>query len=169
MPIDMETLGEPDAIGGHPGSDEGGPMALDAVPTTADAHRVAESTAPAPRPRILVVDDSEDMRTLLREVLELQGYEVVTAGSSGRALTLMTQRRPDLVITDLMMPGMSGFSLRSIMLRRPELADVPVVILSAYWARPGETLDAVAVLAKPVNLDRLLESVRSGLGLDDQG
>jgi len=99
------------------------------------------------------------MRTLLREVLEPRGYEVSTAASSGQALTLMTKRVPDLVITDLMMPGMSGFSLRSLMLRRAELAAVPVIVLSAYWARPGETLDAVAVLTKPVNLDTLLESI----------
>jgi CheY-like chemotaxis protein len=114
-------------------------------------------------PLVLVVDDSEDMRQLLREVLATRGYEVVTAGSSGRALTLMMRRVPDLVITDLMMPGMSGFSLRSLMLRRPELAAVPVIVLSAYWARPGETLDAVAVLTKPINLDRLLEAVERGL------
>ncbi len=119
-------------------------------------------TAPA-APLVLVVDDSDDMRQLLREVLASQGYEVLTAGSSGRALTLMTRRVPDLVITDLMMPGMSGFSLRSLMLRRPQLAGVPVIVLSAYWARPGETLDAVAVLTKPINLDRLLEAVERGL------
>lgn len=115
------------------------------------------------RPFILVVDDSADMRTLLREVLEPRGYEVQTAGSSGSALSLMNQRVPDLVITDLMMPGMSGFSLRSLMLRRAELAAVPVIILSGYWARPGETLDAVAVLTKPVNLDRLIENVERAL------
>ena len=127
---------------------------------------------PAPEPvegqraasaRILVVDDSDDMRQLLRDVLEMRGYEVETAASSGRALTLMTQRTPDLLITDLMMPGMSGFSLRALMLRRTELADVPVIVLSAYWARPSETLDAVAVLSKPINLDRLLQTVDDAL------
>ncbi len=120
------------------------------------------STGPQ-RPHVLVVDDSADMRALLREVLEPRGFEVETASSSGRALTLMTRRVPDLVITDLMMPGMSGFSLRSIMLKRAELATVPVIVLSAYWARPGETLDAVAVLEKPVNLDHLVEAVERAL------
>jgi CheY-like chemotaxis protein len=120
-------------------------------------------------PLVLVVDDAEDMRHLLREVLAARGYEVATAGSSGRALTIMTRRVPDLVITDLMMPGMSGFSLRSLMLRRPELAAVPVIVLSAYWARPGETLDAVAVLTKPINLDRLLEAVKRGLAARTAG
>lgn len=49
------------------------------------------------------------------------------------------------------------------MLRRAELASIPVIVLSAYWPRPGETLDAVAVLSKPVNLDRLIESVAAAL------
>lgn len=82
------------------------------------------------------------------------------ATTTSSALRLMTRRRPDLVITDLLMPGMSGFSLRASMLRRPELAGVPVIVLSAYWRRPGETLDAIDVLPKPLNVDRLLESVR---------
>ncbi len=144
----MNHVGDPDALPGHRRPPE-------PVGPTAPA-------APA-GPLLLVVDDSDDMRQLLREVLASQGYEVLTAESSGRALTLMTRRVPDLVITDLMMPGMSGFSLRSLMLRRPELSSVPVIVLSAYWARPGETLDAVAVLTKPINLDRLLEAVDRGL------
>jgi CheY-like chemotaxis protein len=134
----------------------------DAVTGARHAPEPAGGALPA-RPLVLVVDDSAAMRELLREVLESRGHEVITAGSSGRALTLMTRRVPDLVITDLMMPGMSGFSLRSLMLRRPELAPVPVIVLSAYWARPSETLDAVAVLTKPINLDRLLEAVDRGL------
>lgn len=134
----------------------------DAVAASRRAPQPVGSGVPA-RPLVLVVDDSDDMRELLREVLESRGHEVITAGSSGRALTLMMRRVPDLVITDLMMPGMSGFSLRSLMLRRPELASVPVIVLSAYWARPSETLEAVAVLTKPINLDRLLEAVDRGL------
>lgn len=124
---------------------------------------IPDAPAGARRPVVLVVDDSADMRGLLREALAPRGYEVVTAASSRKAFTLMTERVPDLVITDLMMPGMSGFALRSLMLRRVELAAVPVIVLSAYWARPGETLDAVAVLRKPVDLGQLLETVEGAL------
>ena len=119
------------------------------------------------RPFILAVDDSEHMRSLLRDVLRSAGYEVTVAGTGERALRLMTRRRPDLVITDLLMPGMSGFSLRATMLRRPELAGVPVIVLSAYWRKPGETLDAADVLPKPLNVDRLLESVSRLLRPDE--
>lgn len=119
-----------------------------------------------PRPLVLAVDDSVDMRNLLGDVLGAAGYEVARVPSAARALSFMSDRIPDLVITDLLMPGMSGFSLRAEMLRRPSLAQVPVIILSGYWHRPSETLDASAVLTKPLNIDSLLESVRRLTGTE---
>ena len=115
--------------------------------------------ADSDRPVILVVDDSRDMREVVHEILDAAGYEVMEASSGARALETMSRRRPDLVITDLLMPGMSGFTLRAEMLRRPELVSVPVIVLSGYWQRPGETLDAVDALPKPISVDRLLASV----------
>ena len=111
------------------------------------------------RHRILVVDDSPDMRDVLQQVLVPAGYEVTGVPSGARALAHMSKELPDLVITDLLMPGMSGFTLRAAMLRRPELARIPVVILSGYWQRPSETLEAAAVLPKPLNIDVLLDTV----------
>ena len=118
------------------------------------------------QPYVLVVDDSPEMCELLAELLEHEGYQVRTVGSGGRALTEMIARPPDLLITDLFMPGMTGFSLRALMLRRPELASVPVIVLSAYWHRPSETLEVADVLTKPLNIDRLLDSVRRLLASD---
>jgi CheY-like chemotaxis protein len=119
---------------------------------------------PIRAPLVLVADDSAEMRELIREVLVREGYEVITVGSGGRALREMSIRRPDLVITDLLMPGMSGFSLRTLMLRRADLAEIPVIVLSAYWHRPSETLDVADVLTKPISTDRLIASVRRSTG-----
>lgn len=134
----------------------------------------SQPTARAPEPatrsrsrRIIVVDDAPEMRALLRDVLEYAGYEVIPAASGARAMTIMAQLVPDLVISDLLMPGMTGFSLRAAMLRTPRLAQVPVIVLSAYWQRPGETLEAGAVLSKPLNVDHLLDAVRRLLPADD--
>jgi len=118
---------------------------------------------------VLVVDDSQEMRSLIGDVLAEDGFEVRTAASGDRALSLMAERRPDLVITDLLMPGMNGFALRGEMLHRKELAQVPVVVLSAFWQRPSETLDVVDVIAKPLDLDRLLAVVRHALEGTDAG
>lgn len=112
---------------------------------------------------VLVVDDAPEMRALIGDVLTEEGFEVVAASSGGRALSLMAKRRPDLVITDLMMPGMSGFTLRGEMLRRADLARVPVVVLSAFWQRPSETHDVVDVIAKPLDLDRLVAVVNQAV------
>ena len=130
------------------------------------ATRSLDTVSPPPvapprgAPYVLVADDSGEMRSLLTDLLTDAGYEVRSVASGGRALTEMSARRPDLLITDLFMPGMTGFSLRAEMLRRPELARVPVIVLSAYWHRPSETLEVADVLAKPLNIDRLLTSVR---------
>lgn len=110
------------------------------------------------RPLVLVVDDSAAIRDLVRDVLEPDGFEVIGAASGARALSVMAERIPALVITDLLMPAMSGFALRAAMLRRAELSAIPVVILSGYWDRPRETLEAADVLSKPINIDRLRET-----------
>lgn len=113
---------------------------------------------------ILVVDDLPEMRSLIHDVLTEEHYEVITASSGGDALGVMAHRLPDLVITDLFMPGMTGFTLRGEMLRRPKLTQVPVIVLSAFWQRPSETLDVVDVLTKPLDLDRLLDAVARATG-----
>lgn len=129
-----------------------------ALMTSSDG--TTEDHEPTPgRPLVLVVDDSADMRTLIAEVLTPARYEVVGVPSGARALRFMAERIPDVMITDLFMPGMSGFTLRSTMLRRPDLAKIPVIVLSAYWHRPGETLEAVEAIPKPINIDRLLDAV----------
>ena len=111
-------------------------------------------------PLVLVADDSPDMRLLIRDLLEEVGYEVVTVATGARALSEMTARPPDLLISDLLKPGMTGYSLRALMLRRPALAGIPVIILSAYWHRPSDTLDVAEVITKPLNIDRLVDSVK---------
>ena len=118
------------------------------------------SDANQTRGLVLVVDDAVEMRELIEDLLIEEGYEVTTAQSGRHALGVLDERVPDLVITDLLMPGMDGFALRAEMLRRPDLAQVPVIVLSSFWQRPSETLDAVDVIGKPLDMDRLLRAVR---------
>jgi DNA-binding response OmpR family regulator len=86
--------------------------------------------------RILVVDDDNDIRTLLRELLERRGFEVVEAADGRHALQELYGGRPDLVLLDVGMPGMDGWTTLE---RIRELSDVPVVMLTARSAELEKT------------------------------
>jgi DNA-binding response OmpR family regulator len=86
--------------------------------------------------RILVVDDDSDIRTLLRELLERRGFEVVEAADGRHALQELYGGRPDLVLLDVGMPGMDGWTTLE---RIRELSDVPVVMLTARAAELEKT------------------------------
>lgn len=83
---------------------------------------------------ILVVEDDEDNRDILRTLLTLRGYGVVEAADGQRAVEVALAARPDLILMDLRMPVMNGLSAARAIRQRPEphLRDVPVVALSAY-------------------------------------
>jgi CheY-like chemotaxis protein len=111
---------------------------------------------------ILVVDDDEDTRKTLRMVLEAAGYEVCEARDGARALeSLRKGMRPGLILLDLMMPVVNGWEFREQQLADPALADIPVVVLSAYGdVQRTETIEADAYLGKPLALNTLLSAVR---------
>jgi CheY-like chemotaxis protein len=114
---------------------------------------------------VLVVDDDEDNRGALRDVLELRGYAVSEAANGRLALEhMLSVEEPSLVILDLEMPIMTGAELVGIMKRDPRLAAIPVVILSGSSKSdlPVEH-DVVGFLEKPCNARALLELVRKTL------
>jgi CheY-like chemotaxis protein len=107
---------------------------------------------------VMVVDDDPDIRDALKDVLELSGYGVVAFGDANDALVWLEHGgHPAVIILDLMMPGMNGWEFRAELDARPELSDVPVVVLSG--ARNDADLHVDAQLTKPVDLQVLLEQV----------
>jgi two-component system, OmpR family, phosphate regulon response regulator PhoB len=82
-------------------------------------------------PRILVVEDERDIAALVAYHLTKEGYRVRTAEAGLEALEAARSERPDLMILDLMLPGFSGYEVLSELRRRPDLAEVPVVVLTA--------------------------------------
>jgi CheY-like chemotaxis protein len=84
------------------------------------------------RYRVLVVDDEEDIRSLTSALLESQDYEVLTAADGFEALDALSQALPDLIISDLRMPRMSGFEFLSVVRRR--FPHIPVIALSGDYA-----------------------------------
>ncbi|HET6280392.1 MAG TPA: response regulator [Polyangia bacterium] len=108
---------------------------------------------------VLVVEDEEDLREMMREALELSGYAVVTAEDGQDALNkILHIEGLCLVILDLLMPVMNGWDFLEKLRERAELSSVPVVVHSSA---PSQALAGVArVLQKPLTFDRLLSVVR---------
>ena len=115
--------------------------------------------------RILVVDDIESNVRLLEAKLSAEYYEVLTACDGPTALAIAASERPDIVLLDVMMPGMDGPTLLKIMRADPELRDIPVIFMTAK-SDPQEVaqfreLSAIGVLAKPFDPMALGAQVRA--------
>jgi CheY-like chemotaxis protein len=114
--------------------------------------------------KVLVVEDDDDLRDLLMEMLELEGFETSGASNGLEALVLLrAPERPNAIVLDLMMPVMSGPEFRAEQLRDVELSRIPVVVLSAAGdgRQQAESLRASAYFAKPVDFDALFDALRS--------
>jgi CheY-like chemotaxis protein len=111
--------------------------------------------------RILVVDDDVSIRGFLAEALQDEGYEVQTAGNGQEALAALAHWRPDLILLDLMMPVMDGWAFRAKQRLLPDVADVPVIVLSATRDLPAkaEQLEPAYLFSKPFDLDALLTTI----------
>jgi CheY-like chemotaxis protein len=108
---------------------------------------------------VLVVEDEKELREMMREVLELNGYSVVTASEGQAALEAIERiEHLCLVLLDLLMPGMNGWDFFKEIRARGEYARVPVIVHSS--APSGAPQGATRVLRKPVDLERLLDVVR---------
>jgi CheY-like chemotaxis protein len=108
--------------------------------------------------RVLIVDDEADIREVVSEALSFEGHEVLTAVDGISALRACYAHSPDLVLLDLMMPGMTGWEFRAAQLRDPAIAGIPVVVVSALGR--DTRIDATGFLPKPFSLDALVEVVR---------
>ncbi len=109
--------------------------------------------------RVLVVDDDEDIRSIVAEILRDEGYEVDEAENGLEAMRQLTEREeePCLVLLDMMMPEMSGNEVLAALSRHHRLAAMPVVVLSAHAMAHAE--GARRVLRKPLSRDALLTVV----------
>ena len=108
---------------------------------------------------VLVVDDDPEIQAAIQMTLELEGYNVATAGDGRQALDRIAERLPDIVLLDLAMPVMTGWELHQHLRERG--LDIPLVYMTAALCAPIEarTHHAAGYLAKPFAMDHLLEFV----------
>ncbi len=116
---------------------------------------------------ILVVEDKETNRKLVRDVLQFKGFEVAEATSAEEGLEMARARRPALILMDIHLPGMDGFAALTHLRADPATGEIPVIALTAS-ALPDERDEILAAgfdgyETKPISLKRLEEVVRKGL------
>ena len=113
-------------------------------------------------PVILVVDDDDDCRSIIVDLLEMSGYAALSCGSAQAAVDLVRQHHPALVLADFVMPGADGaWLIRSLRAEGGAVADVPVVLTTGSSA--GREIAAslgILALEKPFDMNRLLDVVR---------
>ena len=105
---------------------------------------------------ILVVDDEFDILTVWRLLLERHGYAVMTASNGAAALELINARRPDVIVSDCMMPIMSGLQLCAALNADPDLRSIPILLCSAASDIPVQPNPTIAYARKPLSFDMLL-------------
>lgn len=114
---------------------------------------------------ILIVDDDEDIRDLLSLILRLEGHEVQLAVDGVDALARLSTHRPSVILLDMMMPRLDGEGFLKELRNNPQLADIPVVLISGHQAarQKAVELGVAGCLVKPIELTDLLSTL-NGIG-----
>jgi CheY-like chemotaxis protein len=117
---------------------------------------------------VLIIEDEEDAAELFAEMMRVSGFRVLKTSNSAPALSLMATEKPDVIILDIMMPEISGLDILRQMRRDPELARIPVVVVSAKSMptdiKNGMEAGASTYLTKPVGFLDLKEAVERAIG-----
>ncbi len=117
--------------------------------------------------KILVIEDNLEVREILEEVLELSGYEVLTAEDGTLGVSAALKSPPDLIICDVMMPKLDGYGVLNILSKKPATADIPFIFLTAKAdktdLRRGMNLGADDYITKPFYKDELLQVIETRL------
>ena len=120
------------------------------------------------KPRVLVVDDDIDFVESTKIVLESKPYEVIVAYGGAEGLRKAREQNPDLILLDIIMPGKDGFTVAEQLKKDPELSRIPIIMLTSFSTKRGETsipvirgyeLEAEDYIDKPVTPDELLRRV----------
>ena len=118
--------------------------------------------------RILVIEDHEENRRILRLLLASAGYEVIEAVTGEEGVTSAETRRPDLILMDIQLPGLDGYEATRRIKANPALHQIPIIVVTSY-ALSGDDAKALAAgctdyVTKPFSPRQLLAKVRDHIG-----
>jgi CheY-like chemotaxis protein len=119
-----------------------------------------------PRRTVLLVEDNKDILDATRLLLEHEGFKVITAENGFRALERLSKHRPDVILTDLMMPEMTGLEFIHEVKSIPNYDTTPIIAISAYdkmYLAAAIVAGAVTALHKPEDMDLLVDTVKEVL------
>lgn len=115
--------------------------------------------------KILIIEDTDSLRTSIAEVLQLEGFEVIQTADGFEGVNLAIEHLPDLILCDILMPGISGYDVLERIKQHPPLATVPLVFITALSdrtnVRKGMDMGADDYLVKPFTIEELLSAVNS--------
>lgn len=118
--------------------------------------------------KILIIEDEVNMQEVLEVNLVVEGYQIYSARTGEEALTMAEKVKPDLILTDIKMPGMTGWDTLVEIRKVPSLAVVPAIIMTAFMKEFDQTtltsLGVQSILWKPFNVEELLKQVKQALG-----
>jgi CheY-like chemotaxis protein len=117
--------------------------------------------------KVLVIDDDIISQNLLRSTLSRAGYSVIAASNGPEGIDRAAEERPDLIILDVMMPGMDGGEVAECLKNDPKTKDIPIIFLSSLITEKGIKINSkketIVYLSKPYNRDELLNEVKKHL------
>jgi len=116
--------------------------------------------------RILLVDDEPDIRSLYKRIIEREGYKVSTAASGSEALKTLEELSPDLIVLDIMMPGMDGWEVARRIRGDKRFSKVPIIMLTVKSEiedkmRSIDVAGADRHLSKPVEVSELMGTIKA--------
>ena len=116
-------------------------------------------TRPCAKATIMVAEDSPDSREMMQLLLQIKGYDVVSAGDGLSALEVALRTVPDLILIDLQLPKLDGLSVAQNLRRHPKTREVPIIVLSGHdperYKQAAMAAGCNGYLLKPIDFDRL--------------
>ena len=117
--------------------------------------------------KVLLVDDEEGFLSLIREALEIRGFEVATAKSAVEAGLEISSKKPDLILMDIKMPGIDGLQACTAIKKNPNSADIPIMVISAIsedaQIKRARKIGIPDYFVKPVDIEQLVNRIKEAL------
>jgi len=119
--------------------------------------------------KILLVDDEEGFLAMIREALEIRGFDVVTAKSAIEAGLELSSKKPDLILMDIKMPGIDGLQACAAIKKNPDTSGIPIMIISAMsedaQMKRAYKMGILDYFIKPVDIEKLVKRIKEALSI----